>query len=83
MNRKLLLASQVASQPPFECVVLLNPGRKREFEGDGPAGDKKPRFDGSGDEDQDVPPATLRVLIRNSDAGGIIGKVGNLLLLHC
>ena len=32
---------------------------------------KRPRF-----EEPVVPPATLRVLIRNQDAGGIIGKVG-------
>ena len=31
---------------------------------------KRPRF-----EEPEVPPATLRVLVRNSDAGGIIGKV--------
>jgi hypothetical protein len=62
--------------------------RKREFEG-GPGGPpmgdfKKPRFEfqeggggGGGEEtDEPSPPATLRVLIRNSDAGGIIGKVG-------
>ena len=24
----------------------------------------------------EVPPATLRILVRNQDAGGIIGKVG-------
>lgn len=67
------------------AVVL---GRKREFEGlggvpppddyGGPGGPgKKPRFDfqeseGTGEESL---PATLRILIRNSDAGGIIGKV--------
>ena len=32
---------------------------------------KRPRF-----EEPVVPPATLRVLVRNHDAGGIIGKVG-------
>ncbi len=67
---------------------MLCTGRKREFEGEVPPGDmgggpgddgfrKKPRFDeqgGTGDEEE-VLPATLRVLIRNSDAGGIIGKV--------
>lgn len=31
---------------------------------------KRPRF-----EEPVVPPATLRMLVRNSDAGGIIGKV--------
>ena len=68
---------------------MLCPGRKREFEGEGPPGPgnmvggpgddgfrKKPRFDEPGPgEEEEVPPATLRVLIRNSDAGGIIGKV--------
>lgn len=47
-----------------------------------PPGDfgKKPRFDfqgggtGGGGEGDDSTPATLRMLIRNSDAGGIIGK---------
>lgn len=46
-----------------------------DFEGQG----KKPRFDfqgggGGGEGDDPSSPATLRVLIRNSDAGGIIGK---------
>lgn len=46
----------------------------------GGAGDdsfrKKQKFDTpDGEEVLDAPPATLRVLIRNSDAGGIIGKV--------
>ena len=70
---------------------MIKLGRKRpgEFEGPGipegmPPPDgfddeslrKKAKFDGPGGEEvPDVPPATLRVLIRNSDAGGIIGKV--------
>ena len=42
--------------------------RKRTSDGDGFHGDmKRPRTD--------KPPATLRVLVRNRDAGGIIGKV--------
>jgi hypothetical protein len=41
--------------------------------GDSGGGDgwrKRPRF-----EEPVVPPATLRLLVRNADAGGIIGKV--------
>ena len=49
-----------------------------EFGGPG----KKPRYDfqgneGGGEGEENLP-ATLRVLIRNSDAGGIIGKVGKV-----
>lgn len=64
-------------------------GRKRPGEFDNPGGPEgMPPPDGLGDEsfrkkakfdnpdELDAPPATLRVLIRNSDAGGIIGKVG-------
>ena len=32
---------------------------------------------GPGPEMPEVPPATLRILVRNQDAGGIIGKVGS------
>lgn len=43
--------------------------RKRSSDGDGFYGDsKRPRTE--------KPPATLRVLVRNRDAGGIIGKAG-------
>lgn len=65
----------------------MHVGRKREFDGGpgmAPSGEfgKKPRFDfqggggpgGGGEGDDPTVPATLRVLIRNSDAGGIIGK---------
>ena len=74
----------------FEAIAPLSPcstvstGRKREFDSPGgpgispsggfTGGEKKPRFDAEGDQEPGVPPATLRVLIRNSDAGGIIGK---------
>ena len=55
--------------------------RKRgpgDFGGGGDGGwRKRPRFEEAG-----VPPATLRVLVRNQDAGGIIGKVGSVLLRH-
>lgn len=71
-------------------MSLVASGRKRPGEFDGPGGPegmplpdglgddgyrKKPKFDNAGSEELDAPPATLRVLIRNSDAGGIIGKV--------
>ena len=37
---------------------------------------KRGRFDGGEpDEASSVPPATLRILVRQHDAGGIIGKV--------
>lgn len=48
-------------------------GDRKRGPGDSGGGDgwrKRPRF-----EEPVVPPATLRVLVRNSDAGGIIGKV--------
>lgn len=55
------------------------PGRKRpmqQFGGD-PEFDqgfqKRGRFDGP-EEELSVPPATLRILVRQHDAGGIIGK---------
>jgi len=46
--------------------------RKRAIEGGGsPGGDfKRPRT-----EKPDKPPCTLRVLVRNRDAGSIIGRV--------
>lgn len=66
----------------FVCCI----GRKRSGdlgpdEGSlGGSGDggfrKRPRFEGNVGGDSDAPPATLRVLVRNMDAGGIIGKVG-------
>ena len=49
------------------------PGDRKRGPGDSGGGDgwrKRPRF-----EEPVVPPATLRMLVRNSDAGGIIGKV--------
>lgn len=48
-------------------------GDRKRGPGDSGGGEgwrKRPRF-----EEPVVPPATLRVLVRNSDAGGIIGKV--------
>ena len=48
-------------------------GDRKRGPGDAGGGDgwrKRPRF-----EEPVVPPATLRLLVRNADAGGIIGKV--------
>ena len=57
------------------------PDRKRgpgDFGGGGDGGwRKRPRFEEAG-----VPPATLRVLVRNQDAGGIIGKVRLVVCQH-
>ena len=47
----------------FHAVDRKRPGDGDDFHGD----IKRPRTD--------KPPATLRVLVRNRDAGGIIGKV--------
>ena len=51
-----------------------------EIDGDlGPDFQKRSRFDSPQVESEldrlDVPPATLRILVRQIDAGGIIGKV--------
>ena len=63
----------------FSHIVL---GRKRPSQEFGPPGgdgdldqgfNKRGRFDEGGR--GGVPPATLRVLVRQQDAGGIIGKV--------
>lgn len=42
---------------------------------------KRGRFDERGDPDDggSVPPSTLRVLVRQQDAGGIIGKVSGVI----
>ena len=72
-------------------LSLLYTGRKRpmeQFGGDsggsgdlGPDFQKKGRFDNLAPQDDseldqlDVPPATMRILVRQIDAGGIIGKV--------
>lgn len=48
-----------------------------QFGGDAdfdPGFQKRGRFDGP-EEELSVPPATLRILVRQHDAGGIIGKV--------
>lgn len=47
-------------------------GDRKRGPGDGGDGGwrKRPRYD-----EPAVPPATLRMLVRNQDAGGIIGKV--------
>ena len=74
----------------FTLVPTPPPGRKRpQSDFNTPGGDrdrdrdegffKKGRFEeggGGGGGGTNVPPATLRVLVRNQDAGGIIGKVG-------
>lgn len=54
----------------------MGPGQPGGFGDDGFR--KKQKFDeplGGGGDELESPPATLRVLIRNTDAGGIIGKV--------
>ena len=69
----------------------LYSGRKRPPPEFGPPGNrdegqrKKGRFEGGGGGDGDpasAPPATLRVLVRQQDAGAIIGKVGLDGLVH-
>ena len=76
----------------LSCMCYEGRKRQGEFPGSegggfGVPGDdgfrKKPRFDGppGPGESDEVPPSTLRVLIRNTDAGGIIGKVSGDVLI--
>ena len=58
---------------PGGPAVGMGGGDRKRGPGDAGGGDgwrKRPRF-----EEPVVPPATLRLLVRNADAGGIIGKV--------
>ena len=67
---------------PSRWIPVPPSGRKRPSDPHGPPpgedGFKRRRMGegpGPGPEGTDIPPATLRILVRNQDAGGIIGKV--------
>lgn len=64
---------------PCPCSDLLSPvcpdPRKRPGEEGGFGDRKRSRV---GEDSKESSPATLRALVRNRDAGGIIGKVGRL-----
>ena len=64
-----LFSSLVRKRPPPD--FHSSGGERERHEGFS----KKGRFQDEGDDDVAVPPATLRILVRNQDAGGIIGKV--------
>ena len=65
---------------PYALIIRLCrwAGRKRSFGAEGYDMEyKRRRFDEplGGDGEPGAPPATLRILVRNQDAGAIIGRV--------